>query len=350
VHSRHSLFNNYAPVTGICLVINIVLFVYSAVRSQNPGMIHPRVLYELGGNQPEAIWEGDWYRLIAANFLHGGFLHILCNMLSLRQLGPQAETYFGSSNFGTLYILSGVGACCFATMFEGGLMIGASGCIFGIIGAELVVHSLRAPRLRHAWRSSEVRNSAMWVAIFFLLGISGVMGNVSNWGHFGGFVVGALLGGFFEVWRSYQRLGFALVLSVLLSLAGLVMLARWTFFSPAYHVHQAVIAIEDKRLDDAERDLKEAWRWAKIWKKEAPTAYLIQEIQAGEWDRETAHRVLYRNIYAARYRSVPAELKYDDDILREPEAPAGEKSPRYENARQSGSKNTHPELTKSSAQ
>jgi rhomboid protease GluP len=251
----------------------------------------------MGGNQPEAVWEGEWHRLIAANFLHFGFLHILMNMMVLRQMGPAAEVHFGSSNFGTLYILSGVGACCLAGMFEGGLMAGASGCIFGLMGAELLVTVLRAPVLKYFWRSAAVRQHAMWIGIYFLIGISGAMGNVSNWGHFGGFVFGGLLGGFFEVWRRHQRLGVALVLGVLLSVAGMVLLARWTFFSPAYHIHQGVLAIEDKRPGDADREFDEARRWAKIWKTEQPTEWIIYLARQGEWTRETARQSSYRGFY-----------------------------------------------------
>jgi membrane associated rhomboid family serine protease len=334
VASRDNIFGSYTPLTGVFMGVNIILFIYTAVRSENIGQIHPRVLYEMGMAMPESIWEGDWYRLIAANFLHGGLIHIGMNMFSLRQLGPSAEVYYGSSNFGTIYLLSGVGCACFACMFGGRPVVGASGCIFGIIGAELVVNILRAPRLRHAWRSSAVRQSAMWVGIWFAIGISGMMGNVSNWGHFGGFVVGGLLGGFFEVWRKHQRLGFALVLSVLLSLAGLVMLTRWTVFSPAYHVHQAVIAVEQKRADEAERELQEAWRWAKFWKKETPTAWLIQEIQRGEWDRETAHAMLYQRVYAAQYSTSREDVNFDEELPREPERGTDEKDiPRFENVR-----------------
>ncbi|MFH0939145.1 MAG: rhomboid family intramembrane serine protease [Planctomycetota bacterium] len=284
-----------APLSMLFFTINCALYGICAYRSCNTE-IDSNVLLALGASQRELLWEGEWVRLILPNFLHGGLLHILLNNMYLWSIGPSAESHFGSANFGTLYLLSGVAGFCFSQIFGGYLAIGASAALFGLLGAELCVKILRLPRVKYFWRNHEVRQQITWIVLFFLIGISGMMGPIDNWAHLGGFLVGSLLASFFEVWRLWQRLGMAMIAVVLLLLALLVGVARWSFFSPEYHVHIALLAKEEQRTAEVDTEVAAARKWAKFWGSERATECLLDTGLNNLWNLDDARQYGYKQL------------------------------------------------------
>ncbi|WP_033820435.1 rhomboid family intramembrane serine protease, partial [Kitasatospora sp. MBT63] len=90
----------------------------------------------------------QWYRLLTAMFVHAGFAHLATNMVSLLVLGPPLERALGRGRFLGLYLLSGLAGNALAFLVSGGALysVGASGAIFGLLGATVVlVHRNRAP-------------------------------------------------------------------------------------------------------------------------------------------------------------------------------------------------------------
>lgn len=285
-----------APLTMAIFGLNVALFLVCASRSSSLGPIQRDVLLNMGASWREGLWEGEWLRLIAPIFLHGGLAHIFFNSLTLYYVGPNAERLFGSANFGTVYLLSGVAGFCFSQMFGGGLSVGASCSLFGIMGAALVVRILDCPVPKYAWRNPQVRSLFYFLVFFLAIGFAGLMGNVDNWGHLGGLLVGALVGGWFDLWRRRRHISYASGIAVLLLCAALVCAARWSFYSPYYHLHQAVIAEEDRRPADAVREFQEARRWAKVWRSEEKISRLIAAYKAGEWQAKDARQYGYKSL------------------------------------------------------
>ncbi|HEY3321178.1 MAG TPA: rhomboid family intramembrane serine protease [Planctomycetota bacterium] len=282
-----------APVTTFLLVVNIALYALCAWLSNDLGQIKPDVVFGLGMSVREGLWEGEWQRLIMPNFLHLNLMHIVLNMMALRSMGPAAEVHFGSANFGTLYLVSGVGGFCFSQLFRGYHAAGASAALFGLFGAELCVAVLKAPVLRYAWRNSQVRELTFWAALYLGLGFVGLLGPMDNWGHMGGLLVGALLAAFFELWRRRGNLSWPLLTGAVLSISLLVCATRWTIFSPYYHVHMGLIATEEHRPTDASEEFAAAERWAKVWHKEKVVRVMIAEARDGEWTRQMAKEQSY---------------------------------------------------------
>jgi membrane associated rhomboid family serine protease len=148
------------------------------------------VLDLFGGNgrwamQPVAIALGDqWARLFTAMFLHAGLLHIAFNMYALYLLGPALERALGHGRFLTLYLVSGLGGSVASYLFSPIMTssVGASGAIFGLMAAWVVVHS---------------RLKTDYTPVLILLGINVVLGFLMpgiDWrAHLGGAVVGALV-------------------------------------------------------------------------------------------------------------------------------------------------------------
>jgi rhomboid protease GluP len=295
---RSATLFSIAPLTMGFFSINCVLFVYEAIRSNNIMTIDSNVLFNLGASSAPGLWEGEWLRLIAPNFLHGGILHIAFNNYFLYQAGPATEVYFGSANFGVLYLLSGITGFCFSQIFGQVLSIGASASLMGIMGAQFCVMVLRCPRPKYAWRNSEVRRQAQWLGIFFFLGIMGTLGPVDNWGHLGGLLAGAGLGGIFEIWRTRHRLGVVFLLSAVLVIGGLICAARWSVFNPYYHVHMAMLANEEGRQAESEAQATEALRWGKFWHNEETVAEVLKTGYAKRWSLDNARHGGYK--YLAR--------------------------------------------------
>ena len=151
-------------VTYTLIVINLLVFAYQ---------------YSVG------IVTGDeWYRLLTSAFLHGSFLHIAFNMYVLFALGPTLERILGHVRFTALYLLSAVGGAVASFFFSDitTVSVGASGAIFGLMGALVVA----GRRLRY-----DVTQ------VLVLLGINVVIGFLApgiDWrAHLGGLVTGAVV-------------------------------------------------------------------------------------------------------------------------------------------------------------
>ena len=88
--------------------------------------------------QVVGVSEGEWWRLITATFLHYGPLHLGMNMLVLWFIGPPLEEYFGHGRYMLVYLVSGLAGSAGALIFSpNALTVGASGAIWGIMGAAL---------------------------------------------------------------------------------------------------------------------------------------------------------------------------------------------------------------------
>jgi len=163
---------------------------------------------------------GEWWRLLTAAFLHGSWLHIAFNMYVLYVLGPTLERALGHLRFIVLYVVAALGGSVASYAFSDPrtVSVGASGAIFGLMGALIVA----GRRMR--WDITQV---------LILLGINVVIGFLSpqiDWrAHFGGLVIGALVAGVFVWTPAPLRAARALwqTLAVLTIIAGLVMMTMW---------------------------------------------------------------------------------------------------------------------------
>jgi len=137
------------------------------------------------GMQPLAIALGDeWFRLVSAVFLHGNWLHLGFNMYVLFLLGPPLERLLGHGRFATLFLVSGIGGSVASYAFSplGTLSVGASGAIFGLMAAWIVIG-----RRLHRDTSQVLVLLAINVAIGFV--VPGI-----DWrAHLGGAATGALV-------------------------------------------------------------------------------------------------------------------------------------------------------------
>ena len=140
-----------------------------------------RALYLLGMTGGVAWDLGWWWTLLTAMYLHGSLLHIVFNVMWIRNLGPAVAEVFGPGRAFLLFNVAGAGGFLVSNVMSGVPTIGASGSIFGLLAA-LIVYGRR--------RGSSVVTQQLWQWAI-ILGVFGfVMPGINNWAHGGGFAAG----------------------------------------------------------------------------------------------------------------------------------------------------------------
>jgi rhomboid protease GluP len=154
-----------------------------------------------------------WWTLLSANYLHGGLLHILFNMLALRQLGPFIIHEYGVSRMLILYSVGGVAGFWVSYMAGVPFTIGASAALCGLIGAALYFGKSRGG----LYGETVYRQIGGWAVGLILFGF--LVPGINNWAHGGGIVAGAAMGailGYSEKRpETASHRGFAMILALL---------------------------------------------------------------------------------------------------------------------------------------
>ena len=155
-----------APATMTLIAINVIVYVITA--AQGGGINLPGgKLFSDWALQGLAVSDGDWWRLVTAMFLHGSIFHILFNMLALYWLGTSIEQALGTRRFLLVYFVSGLAGSAGALWFSSALAVtvGASGAIFGLIGALLILEYLATGSLMGQAMVLILVNMAMTFAV-----------------------------------------------------------------------------------------------------------------------------------------------------------------------------------------
>jgi membrane associated rhomboid family serine protease len=195
----------------------------------------PRVIDWSGAVSGRYIAAGQWWRLLAAFWVHIGLLHLAMNMYVLWVLGPISEKMWGRWRFLALYLISGFGANCVVALTNAPPTAGASGAIWGVMTAFLVWVYLNRTALPAQLSSSWMRSigSCLLLNIF----ITFMVPHISIAGHLGGGGFGAVAAVLLNSQRfagGVQRLGATLAVAALpvLAAAALVVLPKNMFGAP----------------------------------------------------------------------------------------------------------------------
>lgn len=177
------------PLTAFLLAAITVMFL---VEIWAGGATNPNVLYALGANHPAAVFrDGEWWRLFTSMFLHGGFAHVLLNGWALYQIGALFEVAVGSFRMLAVYVVAGLAGSLASLLWTQGLSVGASGAIFGVLGALIAFLLRRRERLTPFARSL-LSQLVGWAAINVFIGFTFPM--IDNAAHLGGCAAGFVLG------------------------------------------------------------------------------------------------------------------------------------------------------------
>jgi membrane associated rhomboid family serine protease len=175
------LLGRRTPVTTLLLIAIAICF---ALQFLVPG------LTEAGDNEPLAL-HGEPWRLVTSMFLHGGWLHILLNSWALYQLAGLFEALLGSSRLLLVYFLSGVAGSIASVLWTHQHSVGASGAIFGVLGALIAFLGRRRERLTPQAKSL-LMQLLFWAVINIFLGST--TPGIDNAAHLGGCAAGLAIG------------------------------------------------------------------------------------------------------------------------------------------------------------
>jgi membrane associated rhomboid family serine protease len=216
-----ALASGTAPVTYALVALNVVIYLVTVVQGHglnNPGgSLYVRWL--LWG---PFVANGGWYRLVTSMFLHGFLLHIVFNMVALYFIGVPVEQYLGRARYVGLYFVSGLAGAAGA-LLQAPLAptVGASGAVFGILGAMLIIE----------WQiTGRLAGQAMtWIVINLVIDFF-YRSTISWGGHVGGLIGGILITLAYAHWgdrgrAQYGQLGLGGVLGLLAVAAGSIAVA-----------------------------------------------------------------------------------------------------------------------------
>ena len=150
---------------GINVAVFLAMTVYGLLNGLGlNGTQSTRILVLFGAQQNQLVASGDFYRLFTSMFIHIGIIHLAFNTWALYVIGMGLERLYGGSRYLVIYILSGLGGSLVSyVLAPASVSAGASGAIFGLIGAEIAFFSPRErrPSSRVSRRTSSTSASAM---------------------------------------------------------------------------------------------------------------------------------------------------------------------------------------------
>lgn len=176
----------YAPrATLLLLVVMVAVFVWEVATL---AFTSKERIIAAGALMRANVLDGELWRLVSATFLHGGPDHLIGNCISLYILGMACEHAVGWRRLLTVFAAGAIGGWGLSLASQAGPSVGASGAIFGIMGAVLVILYQR----RDFFVIRDKRIGAVigaWAAYTLLIGMLQPM--IDNWAHFGGLLAGA---------------------------------------------------------------------------------------------------------------------------------------------------------------
>ena len=162
--------------TYILIAINLIIYLLTLSK--------PGLMYDFAMNKYYVVNNHEIYRLITAAFFHNGVIHLACNMYSLYIIGSQIETLLGKAKFLIIYFISAISASLLSGLLTDAPSVGASGAIFGLLGALLYF----GYHYRLYLGNTLISNIIPVIIINLFIGYS--IPNVDNFAHIGGLIGG----------------------------------------------------------------------------------------------------------------------------------------------------------------
>lgn len=172
----------------VLIFINVVVYTLPyLVNFKGPSVSSFQNFLMMGWKDNAEIRDGEYYRLFTSNFLHADLMHLFVNMFSLYNVGPVVTTVYGNLGFALVFFLSGIGSSFTSFSFNPNPSVGASGAIFGLVGALL------AFAIFNIDEQADLLTTIL-IVIAINVAIAFFSPRIDNWGHLGGLVCGFIIG------------------------------------------------------------------------------------------------------------------------------------------------------------
>ena len=179
--AQRTVSRSEAPATMALVAVIVLVYVVTVVQGAGISSPGGRV-FEEGALVGVLVSDGEWWRLVGAMFLHASLIHLAFNMFALYWLGSIVEAALGTWRYLLLYFAAGLAGSAGALVFSGpfAITVGASGAIFGLMGALLMLEYMA---------TGSLAGQAMTLIVLNLV-ITFAIPNISIGGHLGGLVGG----------------------------------------------------------------------------------------------------------------------------------------------------------------
>lgn len=183
------MYRRKAPCTAALIVVNVAVFIFLSFGGMTEDAYY---MLRNGAMYLPLLQQGEYYRMFTSIFLHFGFSHLVNNMLMLGVMGWQLELVTGRIKFLTIYFAAGLGGNVLSALAElrtgdYAVSAGASGAIFGIIGALLYI------AVRNHGQIGNVSGQGILIMVALTLYYGFTSSGVDNFAHIGGLAAGFVL-------------------------------------------------------------------------------------------------------------------------------------------------------------
>jgi membrane associated rhomboid family serine protease len=167
-------------------VANLILF---ALAERTGRTTQIPTLIRFGALWRQLVWQGEYWRMATAMFLHIGAVHLIWNGYYGFRISAQVERAIGSWRFLCLYLASGVAGSAASVIGHNAVSAGASGALFGLIGWQIMASRVRFGSFRAMWADPRSRRELTWIGAWFAVG---AFAGFDNFAHGGGLGFGLL--------------------------------------------------------------------------------------------------------------------------------------------------------------
>jgi rhomboid protease GluP len=216
-----------APVTFALIAVDFAVFAWA---ESGGSTTDTGTLLRFGAVEPIHVWAGEYWRVATCMFLHIGLVHILMNSYMAIGWATSLERTIGKWRFLVIYLLSGVAGGCASvvsgSLFDPRVSAGASGALFGVLGATFAIRRRLFPSWAAFWADRGVRSVALQVGVWTAIGFQIHLDNAA---HLGGLVAGSLAAWLFTSPSAARSRGW---LALAAGLGALFVVAARPWWSP----------------------------------------------------------------------------------------------------------------------
>jgi rhomboid protease GluP len=175
------------PITALLTAINVAVFLWAESQGDTT---EPLTLLRFGAVEPTLVRAGEYWRVATYMFLHIGWVHLIWNTWASVSWCSAVERVVGHTRFLAIYLLAGIGGGIASVLFSPAISAGASGAMFGIVGATLAIRGQQLGTLSDFFADRGVRATLANIGIWTVIGLTAI--RMNHYAHFGGLVVGAI--------------------------------------------------------------------------------------------------------------------------------------------------------------
>ncbi len=176
------------------IAVNVAVWLLNLFDGMSPMKPTSAELFAWGANSTSAVVrDGEYWRLLTATVLHGGVLHLALNMYALWDAGRRVCQWFGNGQFLLIYLGAGLAGSALSLHFSSqqAISVGASGAVFGVLGALLVGVYQHRERVPKAMVQQLLTSQGLFVVFMLVQGFA--RSGIDNAAHVGGLIAGAAL-------------------------------------------------------------------------------------------------------------------------------------------------------------